>query len=66
MKHGGDPHWSGVAADVDWLELSTGIAPQSYPLTMPDAGAWQNLLQRVRSVDSACGQGALAKVAVPC
>jgi len=47
LPHGGEPP-QGISKDgVDWLDLSTGIAPFAYPFTPPPERAWRNLPRRL-------------------
>ena len=50
MKHGGDISLAasefGDGRDEAWLDLSTGIAPDPYPLPDISSDAWQKLPQR--------------------
>jgi len=43
MKHGGDPPYSNKSDRGDWLDLSTGINPQSYSVPNLSASDWQTL-----------------------
>lgn len=43
MKHGGDPPFKNKADRRDWLDLSTGINPQSYSVQNLSAADWQSL-----------------------
>ncbi len=43
MKHGGDPPYNNKADRGDWLDLSTGINPQSYAVQNLSASDWQTL-----------------------
>lgn len=49
MKHGGDTSLAaarfGNDADERWLDLSTGIAPEPYPIPKLASAAWQQLPQ---------------------
>lgn len=48
MKHGGDLSEAGRlfgAFEGEWLDLSTGINPVSYPFRAPDRTSWQALPQ---------------------
>ena len=51
MKHGGDLLEAAArfgGQPEDWLDLSTGIAPQPYPFTHPDQNSWARLPQAAR------------------
>jgi cobalamin biosynthetic protein CobC len=46
LEHGGKLHEAAARWGIpraDWLDLSTGIAPWSYPLPVPPAEVWQRL-----------------------
>jgi cobalamin biosynthetic protein CobC len=46
VAHGGDLHRAIARYDrprADWLDLSTGVNPQTYPVSMPPAEIWRTL-----------------------
>ena len=70
LEHGGRlgeavRRWGG--AREDWLDLSTGIAPWSYPLPAPPADVWQRLPEDGDGLEAvACAYyGAVSVLMVP-
>lgn len=54
--HGGDLHAARARyghALEDWLDLSTGINPQAYPVSPPPLSAWQRLPENEDGMESA-------------
>ena len=68
MKHGGDISQAvadfGDGAGRTWLDLSTGIAPEPYPLPEVPGAAWQQLPQK-GAVDRLLGVARSAYGATP-
>lgn len=67
MKHGGAPPIANAGQRNDWLDLSTGINPHSYPIPKLNNAEWENLprqsdmesllsaARRYYSVPDSCG-----------
>ena len=56
--HGGEPPADATGIGVDWLDLSTGISPFSYPFTPPSPESWRQLPRRLaetEALDAAAG-----------